>query len=384
MKWETVKLIDVCDFQGGTQPPKSSWSTEHKPGYVRMLQIRDFTQGKESFIEYVKDIKTLKKCNQEDILIGRYGASIGKILTGLSGAYNVALVKTVPTKRISRRYLYFYLLSDTFQNFIQNAGSRAAQAGFNKEELGTLNISLPPLHIQEQIADTLDKADALRRKDQELLTKYDELAQAIFYDMFGDPVTNEKGWTIKKLGELADHISSGSTPLGGSNVYKTTGILFIRSQNVLMRSFDISDAVYITEETHLKMKRTWVNENDVLLNITGASIGRVGVYKYKQIANVNQHVCIIRCIKDLINPDYLMYLLASHTYQNQIIGRSSGGTRESFTFTQIKQFDIILPPLELQDVFMKQISNLNKIISNLTDTSEASNKLFNSLISSNF
>jgi type I restriction enzyme S subunit len=91
---------------------------------------------------------------------------------------------------------------------------------------------------------------------------------------------------------------------------------------------------------------------DVLLNITGASIGRVAVFEgADDEANVNQHVCIIRIDKEMLNPDYLMYLLATENYQNKIIGNSSGGTREAFTFEQIKQFDIALPPKEHQGLF---------------------------------
>ncbi|MDE5993624.1 MAG: hypothetical protein K2G87_11315, partial [Oscillospiraceae bacterium] len=83
-------LIDVCDFQGGSQPPKKEWSLNLKDGYIRMLQIRDFTQSEKTVPEYVKIGSTTKTCMSDDILIARYGASIGKILTGLSGAYNVA------------------------------------------------------------------------------------------------------------------------------------------------------------------------------------------------------------------------------------------------------------------------------------------------------
>ena len=79
--WEYKKLIDVCDFQGGSQPPKSEWITHESEGYIRMLQIRDFTQSRKVNPEYVKLTKRTKCCLSDDILIGRYGASLGKILT---------------------------------------------------------------------------------------------------------------------------------------------------------------------------------------------------------------------------------------------------------------------------------------------------------------
>ena len=93
---EYIKLCDVCDFQGGSQPPKDEWSFDFKAGYVRMLQIRDFTQSERVAPEYIKITKTTRICEADDILIARYGASLGKILTGLAGAYNVAIMRTIP------------------------------------------------------------------------------------------------------------------------------------------------------------------------------------------------------------------------------------------------------------------------------------------------
>ena len=81
---EKVRLCDICDFQGGSQPPKDEWSFEQKDGYIRMLQIRDFTQTRNVEKEYIKLTSSTKTCEVDDILIARYGASVGKILTGLS------------------------------------------------------------------------------------------------------------------------------------------------------------------------------------------------------------------------------------------------------------------------------------------------------------
>ena len=101
--WEYEKLGEVCDFEGGSQPPKSEWINHPQNGYVRMLQIRDFTKSRNAEIEYVKITKKLRLCKDDDILIGRYGASVGKILTGLAGAYNVAIIKSIPNEELIRK-----------------------------------------------------------------------------------------------------------------------------------------------------------------------------------------------------------------------------------------------------------------------------------------
>ena len=383
MSWDTVKLTDVCDFQGGTQPPKSSWSTDHKPGYIRMLQSRDFTQGKDSFIEYVKNVKTLKKCNSEDILIGRYGASIGKILTGLSGAYNVALVKTVPSKKISRKYLYFYLVSDTFQNFIQNAGSRAAQAGFNKDELDTLYISLPPLQLQEQIADILEKGYNLRIKDHDLLLKYDELAHAVFYKMFGDPIKNEMGWSKTILKSVTSKIGSGSTPTGGKVAYKASGISLIRSMNIYDFAFKWKDLAYIDDKQAAKLDSVKVKSKDVLFNITGASVCRCSIVPDEVLpARVNQHVAILRANQVILNPIFLNHLLVSNSVKTNLlkVGSSGGAVMEAITKEKLENHEIILPPIELQNQFEKTIDLVFNGKKSMIEILEKSNQLFDSLI----
>ena len=102
MTSKIMKLLDVCDFQGGTQPPKEEWIDSPKEGYVRMLQIRDYSQGDEKFIQYVKDNGKLHKCRCDDIMLSRYGY-IGQAFSGLEGAYNVALVKVIKKIEIKDR-----------------------------------------------------------------------------------------------------------------------------------------------------------------------------------------------------------------------------------------------------------------------------------------
>lgn len=200
-----VALTDICDFQGGTQPPKEEWIDHQEQGYIRMLQIRDFTQSEKNNIEYVKDKDNLKKCNENDILIGRYGASVGKILTGLSGAYNVAIIKTIPdTSKVSRRFLFHYLNSSYFQEFIRSVGSRAAQAGFNKDDLKNALISLYTDEEQRKIAAVLDKVSDLIAKRRQQLEKLDLLVKARFVEMFGDPVSNSYQFPVLSLPELGE------------------------------------------------------------------------------------------------------------------------------------------------------------------------------------
>jgi type I restriction enzyme S subunit len=155
---------------------------------------------------------------------------------------------------------------------------------------------------------------------------------------------------LVRLGDLTSLISSGSTPKGGSEVYLREGpVMLIRSQNVLMNQLALDDVAYVTNEIDATMNRSRVRAGDVLLNITGASIGRVTAFELQNIrANVNQHVCVIRPKSDILIGRYLAHLLCSPEFQAEIDRVQHGGTRQALTFSQIAEFQIPLLPLAEQ------------------------------------
>ncbi len=161
------------------------------------------------------------------------------------------------------------------------------------------------------------------------------------------------GWRLLKLRDAVTKVGSGITPKGGKESYLTEGIPLIRSQNVLDGILNISDVAFISEEQHKQMSGSAVKPADVLLNITGASIGRSCVVPDRiGEANVNQHVCIIRPTS-LISPHYLNLVLCSNYGKQLIDSYQAGGGRQGLNFEQIKAFPIPTPPLVQQ----KQIAN---------------------------
>lgn len=162
---------DLFDIKGGNQPPKSSFVYQPKEGYVRLLQIRDFESDDKP--AYISEESTSARCAEDDILIARYGASVGRILTGKAGAYNVALTKIVfRNDRIVRRYAYHWLRSEYFQSRIKAVSNRSAQAGFNKEDLFPTKIALPRLPAQAEVAEALDdieRAVSVNRHERDQL-----------------------------------------------------------------------------------------------------------------------------------------------------------------------------------------------------------------------
>lgn len=169
-------------------------------------------------------------------------------------------------------------------------------------------------------------------------------------------------WEKCKLGELAVKVGSGSTPKGGNAVYTTSGHCFVRSQNVGMGHLILNDIAYIDESTHQKQKSTELRTNDVLLNITGASIGRTALATEEiNGGNVNQHVCIIRTNGN-VEPSYICDYIQTSKIQKYIQSLQTGGSREGLNFEQIRSFPINIPTVEEQVKIAKLLSLINERI----------------------
>ena len=203
--------------------------------------------------------------------------------------------------------------------------------------------------------------------------------QSVFVEMFGDVVIGRR-WKIEKLSYFTTLVSSGSTPLGGSNVYQASGVRFVRSQNVRMNELDFTDVAFISEDIYRSMKRTAVKQNDVLLNITGASIGRVACYQDNTPANVNQHVCIIRCKPEKMHPVFLSYVISMPAFQEKIFANQSGATRQALNFEQINDFDIPVPPLSKQERFAAVVQRYECLRAQQREAERQAEMLFQSLL----
>ncbi|MCL1624253.1 restriction endonuclease subunit S [Moraxella sp. Tifton1] len=172
-------------------------------------------------------------------------------------------------------------------------------------------------------------------------------------------------WKTYKLGELCSKIGSGSTPKGGSNVYLESGeISLIRSQNIYNEGFNPNGIVYITQESADKLKNVIVNENDVLINITGDSVARACIVDKKYLpARVNQHTAILRAIPNILDYRYLKNYLINKPIQDYLLSiSSSGATRNALTKSMLENLEIQLPDIETQQKIGEFLETFNKKI----------------------
>ncbi|WP_303815731.1 restriction endonuclease subunit S [Selenomonas ruminantium] len=245
-----------------------------------------------------------------------------------------------------------------------------ALPSYNASDVEDISIMMPSHKEQSRIGAYFSNLDNLITLHQRKCDDLQEVKKYMLQKMF--PRNGEKipeirfagftdEWEQRKLGDITTKIGSGKTPCGGSEAYVDDGIPLIRSQNVHDDVVDLSDVAYIDEETNKSMENSLVAYNDVLLNITGASIGRSAVYKGSKPANVNQHVCIIRPTEDY-SSDFIQMNLASSNGQKQIDSSQAGGAREGLNFRQIGKMEFAFPSVDEQNKIGTYFRNLNNLI----------------------
>ena len=288
-------------------------------------------------------------------------------------------------------FLLFILSSSIVKEQLPKLTTGTALKQLPVKNLRKIQIPLPPLETQQKIAAILDAADTLRQKDKALVAKYDELTQALFLDMFGDPVSNPKGWEVNNLKNISTKIHSGNTPKGGSEVYVEQGITFFRSQNVWKNRIVYEDVAFIDQATHDNMLKSSLKNRDILMTKTGrintenSSLGRAAMYLGEDDkANVNGHVYLIRLKKGVIN-EFVLHILTTKEYRGHIRSVCVGGIdKRQLNKDHIENFPIISPPIQSQIKFTEQLAIIEKQKALTLASLEKSEELFNSLLQKAF
>ena len=237
--------------------------------------------------------------------------------------------------------------------------------GFPEKEFGE----------QQKIADCLTSVDELITAQTQKLVALKTHKKGLMQQLFpaeGEtvpklrfPEFRDKGeWRAEELGGKTKKVGSGITPTGGDQNYKTEGRPFVRSQNIGWGCLLLDNVAYIDDETHSSFSATEIQIDDVLLNITGASIGRSAIANYQiEGGNVNQHVCIIRTKKKELDPFFLNQFLISQAGQSQIDSFQAGGNRQGLNFAQIRSFTIPMPPkVEEQQKIADCLTSIDELI----------------------
>ena len=303
----------------------------------------DFYQQEKPYIAVVKD-----------------GAGIGRIMKLPAKSSVIGTMQyIIPNDTVDISFLAYAMEHMNLSKYFTGATiPHIYFKDYQKEKL-----SLPPLDEQRKIAAVLDKVSDLIAKRRQQLDKLDEMVKVRFIELFGDPVTNERGWTEAMLRDVTSKIGSGATPRGGKENYQAEGITLIRSMNVHDGRFEYKDLAHITDAQAAQLDNVTVEENDVFINITGASVARSCIVPSEVLpARVNQHVAIIRCVRMQLHPVFANNMFLNDRFKGQLldIGESGGATRQAITKQQLEMLRVILPPMELQEQFAAFVEQTDK------------------------
>lgn len=303
-----------------------------------------------------------------------------------SGVITSAYLAIQPDEnKINPRFVLYLLKSYDYQQVFHGLGSGIRKT-LKYQDFKKIMIVAPTLSEQQVIADYLDetcsKIDEIIAEAKASIDEYENLRQSIIYEILTkgpDDNVEMKDSGVEWIGKVPSHwmigkvkygttkVGSGKTPKGGAEVYMTSGVMFLRSQNIYNDGLRLDNPYYISEEIDEEMKNTRVQKNDVLLNITGGSIGRCCIFDGSiPNANVNQHVCIIRVNSSVFLPEYMHLFWISPIGQISIKSYQTGGNREGMSAEAIKNTPIPIIPIGEQrrivDLIKPKIDDFNSLI----------------------
>lgn len=261
--------------------------------------------------------------------------------------------------QLDQRYLWHWIGNTTPELKAKGRGATFLQV--SKSDIGSLDIPLPPLPEQRRIAAILDKADALRAKRREVIAKLDQLLQSVFLDMFGDPMTNPKGWPTSFLGEISDFENgdrSANYPSDGDMT--TSGVLFLSTKNIVKNKLDLRKVQFISQHKFDSLSRGKLRKGDLIITLRG-TLGACGIFESPyETGFINAQMMIIRPHSHL-RSDFLHYLLTSPSIQSELQRTATGAAVQQLTSRGLANLTIYLPPRDLQDLFVCQLKRVRSV-----------------------
>ena len=393
--WEYKKLGDICSFERGvTYSKKDESEVETDNIILRSNNIDLETYSLNTYdLKYLKAdfyIKNEKRLKANSILICMSNGSLahlGKTAFVSSDSHMAfgGFMGLIIPKTDNPKYISYFFRSKLYTEFLESLNRGANIRNLQFSRLSELEIPIPPTKVQEQIVAEMDNINEIISDCKEAIRNLDTLTQSLFYDCFGDPLTNPKGWNTATLDYVSSQISNGANAKIECDTYKTSGIMFFRCQNVWRNRIDYSDIVYVDEGFNNKFKSSSLKHNDLLVTKIGrlytenSSLGRVSLYEgedYK--ANLSGNLSFIR-LNEKVRPKFILYILISSYFRDYVRNTTAGGIdKRALNNAQLKAFPIYIPPIELQEKFASRIEQIEQQKKDLEETIANMQTLLNS------
>lgn len=342
-QWDFKKLGEVCEL--------------YQPQTISKQQLDDSAPypvyGANGIIGRYSQFNHKEK----ELLMTCRGATCGTI--NISEAYSWingnAMVIHPKSNCISIYFLRYLFNASDLSSIITGA----AQPQITRSTLSNFPIPVPPLPVQARIVDELDCLQGILSKKRQQLAEYHSLAQAIFHQMFGDPVVNEKGWEVKRLGEVCDTHSGGTPNKSHREYYEGGNIPWLRSGEVAQLYIKNCE-LYITPEGLNNSSALLFPQDTVVIAMYGATAGQVGILKKEM--TTNQAVCGIFPTPTFV-PEFLYYTFLC--IKQDLVSKAIGNAQPNISQTTIRNTLLPIPPLPLQQSFANRIAVINNQCENL-------------------
>ena len=357
--WRLVRLGDVAHIRNNL----ALAGEDGRTAYVALEHIlsggRLTSHGKSA-----DSVSTKTRFQQGDTLYGKLRPNLRKVIRAeFDGVCSTEILAIFAKGKWDGRFLSHLIRGDLLHGHAMQGITGTKMPRTSWGHLKTFEFLSPPLPEQRAIAAVLDSIDGAIERTEAVIAATGQLRDSLLHELLTRGVpgwhtewkeapglgTIPAGWEVVRLGEGVIHVGSGVTPKGGKSAYTSSGITFLRSQNVHFDGLRLEDVVYIPSEIDNLMRRSRVQPEDVLLNITGASIGRCTIAPLDLgPANVNQHVCIIRTTEGF-NSHFVWKWLSTPRSQREIDDIQTGQSRQGLNYQQVRQLTVARPPRAEQD-----------------------------------
>lgn len=385
--WCWTRHNSIMDIVGGAQPEKAFFIREPKEGYVQLYQTRDY--GENPVPVYIPQKYATKTTDEGDILLARYGGSLGKVFRAHKGAYNVALAKVIILypEVVDDEFLYLYYYSHFYQDFCIKAGyGRSAQAGFNKSDLNELLFPLPPFIEQQRIVDRIEslfaKLDEAKEKAQAVVDSFETRKAAILHKAFTGELTakwrEEHGvrmdsWEKKSVGELCISLKYGTAKKSDAS----GNVVVLRMGNLQQGEIDWSDLAYSKDPDDIEKYKLY--PGDVLFNRTNSAalVGKTAIYRGEHPAIYAGYLIKLDYDHDKIIGDYLNYALNTldaKKYCNSV--KTDGVNQSNINAKKIGAYSFNVPSIPEQE---KIVSVIQKLLSKEQQAKETAEIVLNQI-----
>ena len=406
--WEAKRLKYLATVNDETLPENTDPNKEITYVDIGNVDSVKGITGTEDLIFENAPSRARRIVRQGDVIISTVRTYL-KAIARIESTSTSFIVSTgfavIRSRQLDDGYIAYALGSPYFVERVVAHSVGVSYPAINASELAWLDIAFPPIPEQATIAAFLDretaKINALVSKNERLIELLREKRTALISHTVTkglDPkaLLKDSGvewlgeipmhWEVRRLKHVTEKIGSGKTPKGGAERYVDRGVMFLRSQNVHFGGLRLADVAHIDTITDNEMSGSRVREGDVLLNITGASLGRSCVARLEGAdANVNQHVCILRTVQRQSDPDFLAYSIESTSLQEQIFNNENGVSRDALNFEQIGELVFSRPAIEEQKAIAafldRETAKLDHLIARVHEAIELLKELRTALIS---